>query len=435
MGFLKRLFSGDPRQNLERARAQLEKGEADRALELARRAMRQAVGPDKERAAAVVAQARQALAAGALAKALLAIESEYFDDAAEWLRGALEHVDDLAQRQELEDRLKSVEIRARQAEEEAYELPDLEVDPETVLDPDVHYQALLGMLADPFADLYAELPVGFRRAYVDLNEGRLKQALAALEDLVISGDESPPVLFERGRCRLLTGDADGAVADLNAVQEAFGDDPLDLAGELSVPGLWAEAMLARGESEPILERLVDLGDPSGGRPTLASCFARALLMTGDLEQAQEFLAQAASRFSSHPEFSLLLATVLNRLDDRSAAIDCLEVAIAPSCVSGQCAKPPKHLQSIRLLTSLYLGQGGQGERVLQLLRIVAQELGGRLTSEDYELLARHHEQVGEPEAAELATTEARRLRDNPGVVRPGALPLPRGLGSTKRAAL
>ncbi len=435
MGFLKRLFAGDPRQDLERALAELDKGEARRALDYGRRAMRQATGVDKERATTVVAQAREALAAGALEKAGLAIESDYFDDAAEWLRGALEHVDDPAQRQELEQRLKAVEIRAREIEDEAYQLPELDNELATELDPDVHYQALVGMLVEDAADLYANLPQAFRGAYVDLNEGRVEQALAALDDLVAAGDDNPATRFERGRCLLLMGDGERAVADFEAVWEGLGDQPLDLSGELSVPGLWAEAMLIRGEANPVLDRLADLGDPSAGRPTLSSCFARALIAVGDLEQARSFLASAASRFGSHPEFSFLLASVLAQLGDPAAAADCLEIAIAPSCVSGQCAKPPKHLPSIRLLTALYLEAGSQDRRVMQLLKLVTEELGGHLTSEDYELLAKHHQLVGEPEAAELAATEARRLRDDPGATRPGALALPRGLGQTKRAAL
>lgn len=113
-------------------------------------------------------------------------------------------------------------------------------------------------------------------------------------------------------------------------------------------------------------------------------------------------------------FTYLLAHVLNRLGERAAAIDCLEMAIAPSCTSGGCAKPPKHLPSLRALAALYLDEGGHTERVAELMRWVSRDLGGRLTREDFALVAKVHEQDGEPEAAQRALTEGRRLAEEAG---------------------
>ncbi len=47
MGFLNRLFAGDPKRDIERAEALLDKGEAERALELARRAEERAQAAEK----------------------------------------------------------------------------------------------------------------------------------------------------------------------------------------------------------------------------------------------------------------------------------------------------------------------------------------------------------------------------------------------------
>ncbi|MEM7585705.1 MAG: tetratricopeptide repeat protein [Acidobacteriota bacterium] len=438
MGFFKKLFSGDPRQDLERAREWMDKGEPDRALDLAQRAARNAVGADQERAAKMVAEAQAALAAKAIERASQSLESEYFDDAAEWLRGALEYVEAPEQRRELEARLRSIEIRAREAEDAAYELPDHESDVEsvTLLDPETHYQALLGMLRDEVADRYEDLPAAFRNAYVDLNEGEHESALAALDALVADGDDRPAIVLERGRCRLLLGEYASAVGDFEAVWETFGDEPLDFNRERSVPALWAEAKLALEEPQAVLDRLGELGDPSSDRPSLSAVMGRALIAIDDPEGARRLLARAASRFPRRADLSYLLASALARSEDPVAAIDCLEIAIAPSCASGNCAKPPKHLPSLRLLAGLYLMQEGSEERVQQLLTLITSELGGRLTHEDYGLLARHHQQVGEPEAAEQAAAEAQRLREQPETApKPGALNLPRGLGPAKRAAL
>lgn len=413
MGFFDRWLGGDPRRDLERAEVLLAKGETERALELARRAVKQAVGADAGRAASMVERARDAAVSKALERAATAVSSEYWEDAAEWVGAALEHVEDPARRGELEERLSELLAKAREAdnaaEDELYgpsSAPEDDVD--TELDPEVHYHALIGMLSEQVGDLYEDRPAAFRRAYVDLNEGRVDEALAAFEQLAESTPD-PVVQLERGRCRLMSGDADGALEDLEAAWEAFGDDPIDARGELSLPGLWAEARLARGEGEKVLERLAALAEPGAGRPSLSLIYAQALLASGRAGDARSFLATAAARFSSQPMFAYLLAGVLAEAGERSAAIECLEVAIAPSCAGGSCKAPAKHLPSLRALASLYLEQDGSRDRVRQLLNLVAQDQGGRLAGEDFALLARFHELEGNPEGAERAAAEAARL--------------------------
>ena len=126
MGFLNRLFAGDPRRDLERAEAQLEKGEPERALELARRAQERSDGADQKHAAAFITRACEAVAAKALEKAATAVSSKYYEDAMEWVQTALDHVSDPARRGELEERLKALHAKAEDAAEEAeasYDFP------------------------------------------------------------------------------------------------------------------------------------------------------------------------------------------------------------------------------------------------------------------------------------------------------------------------
>jgi tetratricopeptide (TPR) repeat protein len=436
MGFLSRLFASDPRRDIERAEALLEKGEAARALELARRAEERAQAPDRSHAARLAARARSALVAGALEKAELAESSEYFEDAVEWISAALEHVADEAERQELEERLGTLEAQARAADrEDPWEPPPPpEAEPATQLDPDTHYLALVGMLGEDFADLYEDRPAAFRRAYVDLNEGRIEAALETLDLLAEARGEDPVTLFERGRCRLMLGDTEGALADLEAAQETFGDRAVDLTGDLSVPVLWAEAMLVLGRHEPVIERLEALAAPAAGNPAISYRYAQALLAAERFDDARKFLAVAASTYPGNPVFPQQLALVLVRLGEKAAAIDCLEAAIAPSCAGGRCGRPRKHLPSIRALASLYLDEGDSPDRVRELMKLVALELSGQLTSEDHALLARFHEQTGDPEAAALAAAEADRLRSE-GAVSEGRGTLPAPLGAQKRAPL
>ena len=417
MDFLRRLFTGsrisDPRREAERAEAWLAKGEAERALEVALRLVEAGSPAEQSRARGIAERARRALVEGAIEKAALAESSEYFEDAAEWLESALEHTDG-AQRGELEERRQGLLARAREAEsEDAWEPPE-ESEPEsekvTELDPDSHYLALVDMLSDQVAVRYSGLPAAFRSAYVDFNEGRLVEASAALDELA-EGGEDPVIRLERGRCRLLLDDAAGAAGDFEAVWETFGDEPLDLAGELSVPALWAEAKLALGGGREVIERLGELADPAAGNPTLSNRYAEALLAENRLQDARRFLVSAVARFPSHPDFPHQLALTLGRLGDRGAAIDCLETAIAPSCAGGRCARPAKHLPSIRVLVSFYLDEEGHADRVHQLMTLVAQALRGRLSSEDHALLVRYYRQIGDPEAADLAAAAARELRD------------------------
>ncbi len=408
MGLLKRLFSGDPQRDLERAEALLASGDAERALEVGRRAEARVPERDQERARGVVERARQAVATEALRKASLAETSEYFEDAVEWVEIALEHIDDPARRSELETLRQSLLECARKAEEESWEPPpDTGADTQTDLDAGIHYQALIDMLEEDVAERYQARSPAFRAAYIALNEGRPGEALEALEDLASADGEDAVVRFERGRSRLATGDAEGAASDLEAAWPELGDQALDLAGELSVPVLWADAMLALGNPRPVIERLADLLDPIAA-PALCERYAQALLDAGDFEEVRDFLSAAIKRNPSRDLFAYQLAKALGKLGQRDAAIDCLEAAIAPSCKSG-CAPRARFLPSFRALASLYLEDGGQPGRAREILKLVAQTLGGRITHRDHTLLAEYYRQVGDEEAAARARDRARQL--------------------------
>lgn len=415
MGLLKRLFAGDPRRDLERAEALLASGEGERALKLARRAQERAQPADKNRGQALVEKAHQALATEAIEKASVAEKAEYFEDAAEWLGVALDHVDDDARRDQLKALRGTLLERADEAEDEAWEPTDAEPespagsDSQTALDFGVHYQALIDMLTEDFAERYQARPPAFRAAYVAFNEGQTAVAHEAFEALGALSGEDPVVRFERGRSRMAHGDLEGAVTDFETAWQAFGAEPLDLTGELSVPALWADAMLALSKPDPVIERLAELTDPIAAAP-LSERYAQALLMTQRFEEARDFLASTLVGNSGRDIFAYLLAEALKNLGERPAAIDCLETAITPSCTTG-CAPRAKFLPSFRALVSLYLEDESHHERVRELMTLVAQTLGGRLTHRDHSLLAGYYEQVGDAKAAEQARGHAQRLSE------------------------
>ena len=132
-------------------------------------------------------------------------------------------------------------------------------------------------------------------------------------------------------------------------------------------------------------------------------------MTERFEDARDFLVSAVAHNGGRDHFSFQLAQALEQLGERGAAIDCLELAIKPSCATGGCKPRPRYLPSFRALATLHLEDGGQPERVRELMTFVAQALGGRLTSQDHSLLARYYDEVGDEEAAEHARGHARRL--------------------------
>ncbi|MEE8522787.1 MAG: hypothetical protein V3T72_02560 [Thermoanaerobaculia bacterium] len=415
MGIFGRLFK-DPERALERAETSLARGEPGRALELAERAARAESPALRQRARVLESRARGAAVERDLERAAKAEASEYWEDAAEWVRSALDHVEGDGRRAELEARVASLLERAREADtEEPFDLRTfageaIEVPAgEAELSSEDLFHALIGTLKDAVADRYADRPAAFRQALVDLHDGRAGRALEAFDEFVGSAPDDPVAQLERGRCRLECGDSAGARADFEATWETWGDEPLDLAEQMSVPGLWAEAALEAGSPEDVVERLAALAEPSRGRADLARPYALALLKAGRYENARDFLAAAAPRFPTDQDLPYFMAQALGRLGDRDGAVACLETAVAPSCAGGSCRKPPMHVLSMRTLTALYLEDEDGLQRARELLTHLARAAGGQLAAADHLLLARYHELDGLPNAAAEARAEAERL--------------------------
>lgn len=402
MGFFKKMLGGDPERDLERAETLLEAGEVGRGLELALRAEKRSPEPERYRYAAVVTRARRAFAAEMREKARRSADAGHLEDAIEWLDAALEEAAD-EDRGELETRRQELEraLETREREARGVAARDrLEYVPETgspddtrptQFDLETHFFALIDMLDDEVAARYEAAPKTFRPALMVFNEGDAKEAAERFDKLLAEHPDEPVIRLERGRARLAVGRAADACEDFEAVWPIFGDGPLDRARRLSVPSLWAMAMLARGKPRPVLERLEPLADPERGDPELAERYGEALLAAERFDDARAYAARAAARFPSEPAFAHQLAVALARLGERDAAIECLETAIAPSCASGSCARPPRHLPSLRTLAALHLEGGENPERAVALMALVVQDLRGELEPEDEALVARLRE--------------------------------------------
>jgi tetratricopeptide (TPR) repeat protein len=417
MGLFDRLFGSDPKKGLAKAEEWLAKGRPDRALEMARKAANSDEIGDPDRAHDVARRAREQLLANALEMAATAEDSEFWEDALDWVDRALEQVDTPEKRAELEARRLEIEEKS-QVEDEVVPVVEAEdVDDEIGaegLHPDDHFDALVDMLDEEVAEAYRSQGEVFRDAYLELHAGQPEKALETLDALVDEAPDDPVRRFERGRARLLRADAPGAQEDFEAAWDQWGEIYLDRAGSLSVAGLWAEALLDQKKPEPILERLADVAQPRNGQPDLSLPYAIALVMAEKVEEATAFLGEAIGRFKE-PDFPHLLGQLLVKDDRPDEAVQVLETAIAPSCASGNCAKPPLHVPTARSLIDLYLGREEPSEADLErtetLFTHLAQRLGGRLGWQDRMLLAklRHHE--GDEEAAAEEKAEAERLKE------------------------
>lgn len=419
MGLLDRLFKKDPVEVLGRAEALLADGHAYQALQRVREVTKT---PEvAARVSELERRCRLALADKALEEAGFMEEEGELEDAADWVRTAIGQLEEAGvedgREPELRRRLKDLRDRAREVKRQRetggllgrWAEEDEELQGPDPLSLEVLFDTLVGTLRDDVADRYLHRPLPFQQAYVDLNEGRLEEAEAAFDALLAEDPGDAVARLERGRVRLLAGNAAGAREDFEAAWPALGDEPLDQARELSVPTLWAEACLGQGDADAVIEGLSGLAGFAEDAPIddadVAAVYARALVAANRLADARAYLEQAALRFDGRQDLVVLLAGVLKRSGEVDRAIAVLERSIAPSCATGGCAKPPLHVPSARLLARLYLDRTADGEeppkRVGGLLALIVQAQGGQATTDDLRLLIRFQHANGlDDEAAE-----------------------------------
>ncbi|MEM7247454.1 MAG: DUF6381 family protein [Acidobacteriota bacterium] len=394
MGFLKRFFSKDPETLLDKATQAVERGEAVQALSILADLPDDLDGGLAGRAKDLEGSAHDHLSRAAV-ESSEAYESEgWLDRAAEELDLAIEHCRDEAARERLTEKARQLQ-EAIEAESAA---SGNTAGGDSGLNADESYSVLVAMLREDVAERYADRSSDFRKAYVDFNEGRTEEALEVFDRLVEDAPDDAVSRFERGHCLLALGKPEEARPDLEAAWELFGDESLDVSGSLSVPLLWADAMLELREHQAVVDRLQDLADPRNGNPALSMRLAVARIELEQLDEANEHLGACCVVFPSEPAFSHLHASLLRTAGETGHAIEVLERAVAPSCASGSCAKPPLHLPSLRLLTSLHLDADDGTSRAWELMQFVAAARQGQLESVDHYLLARLQRADGDEEA-------------------------------------
>jgi len=405
MGIFDRLWKKDENEELRRAKSLLAEGEAERALKLARRLLKQG-GPLSAEIQDLIDKAENHLSKECLAAAAHSESQGSFSDAADWIMAALTFVHDPVRIEALQQRADDLRGKGGKDTGPDFAPAPMEQESETDLDPETHFYTLTGMLREDISERYERLPEPFRQAFILANTGRLAEARALFDQMVADNPTDPVIRFERARCALLQENAEQARQDLDEVARVLGDEPLDLGGSLFVAGLWSEAMLKLEKPAPVVERLQPLTQPDKGPPGLSLLYALALEKTGEIDEAIEVLFRTSRRFDRDPGFPLHIARILAQRGEHERAIDCLEISVAPSCSSGSCMGVAKHAPSLRLLISLYLEHQLKPKRVAELMLHLEQAVGGFRARPDLLLLAKWHEGKGDHEAAEHARAAA-----------------------------
>ncbi len=328
------MFGTDPGKGLEKARRLLAAGDALGALRLARKAQERARPPLSGEIAELAEQARRAVVAGAEERAAASAAEGFFADAAEWLRGALDHAGD-DERGRIMARLAELEELAEAGE------PAPAGGPPEVRPEDRAAEVIAGA-GEPAGDRDGAViaaagdPIGGRDgAEIDDPEAKRRAAAAAVAGLFAKppGHEPPVAEVDAD-----AGDAEALPAD-EALYEVFvGSLRDDVAPRYrDRPAGFRRAVLDLGEqrepaaSQAVIEALAEAdpddpvlrlergrwrfarGDAAGARADLEAAWAAfgdEPLDLGDMLSIPEMWCEAALETGDH-------AAVLARLEERN----------------------------------------------------------------------------------------------------------------------
>jgi len=200
----------------------------------------------------------------------------------------------------------------------------------------------------------------FIESLLALEDGRVNEAIATL---VALPDDVAVVLFERGRAAMAAGDPRAAVRSWRQFEEANGGHAS--IGDRSTAVLLADALTRMGQLQEALDviEVARKDDPfiAGG---LYPALLEGLGRLGDAEAAWRHLLQ---RYGGQDEIYLGIARVRLKAGKRMEAMQALEKSLHQSaCKKGTCGYRPPGLATQRLLATLYLEDGIETPRALEL---------------------------------------------------------------------
>lgn len=269
---------------------------------------------------------------------------------------------------------------AAQRAKEEVQIKQMRVDPfgitggASLLDPDLpddlydadrtELEARLGLLIENYPqhlrETVPQLGATFTRAVLDLDEGRADKALQAL---LILDDHAPLVNWERARAAYALGDPKAAARAVHKFAKNAG-------GHFSMGQLHSGVFLAQltteaGDLPAALRTLrsVRHEDPSAG----TFLFAQLLEANGDLAEAEAILGKMIKEHPRTMPLYKLAARIRLKGGHRIPAMQVLEAGLgAQCCTPGKCGYQPPDVDMMRSLATLYLEDGLQTERALEL---------------------------------------------------------------------
>ena len=279
------------------------------------------------------------------------------------LRGIRAERDQVVQREREEKRIKQMQADPLGLTGGA-SLFDSEV-PSDLYDADrMELEARVGLLIENYPERLREtLPTlgpTFTRAVLDLDDGRADKALQALMTL---DDEAALVNWERARAAHALGDPAAAARAVRRFAERA--DGHFAMGRLHSGVFLAQLTTEAGDLAGALRTLrsVRRDDPDVG----GFLYAQLLQANGALAEAETVLAKMIKAHPRTMPLYKLLAHVRLQGGHRVAAMQVLETGLgAQCCTPGKCGYQPPDREMMRTLATLYLEDGLQIPRALEL---------------------------------------------------------------------
>ncbi len=239
----------------------------------------------------------------------------------------------------------------------------------------------------------AELGADFAQAVLDLEDGKLDAALKVLLELP---DDKALVRYERARAAHAMGDPAAAARALKGFEAIAGHHTI---GRIHTGVLLAQVLAESGKVDEALETLTRVRRKD--RDAGGVLFAQLLEARDRLPEAEKVLAELVRKHPSEVPLYTLLARVRRKGGHRMAAMQALETGLGQSnCTPGRCGYKPPDLAAHRMLATLYLEDGIETERALELAGIAA-SLVKQQTWEDAYLATLVAHKQGAPEAGNM----------------------------------
>lgn len=230
---------------------------------------------------------------------------------------------------------------------------------EDALEMAARLDLILENYPDHLRDTVADLGADFAGAVLALDEGRADLALQALLALP---DDAPLVIWETARAAHALGDPKAAARALARFERAAG-------GHYGIGRLHTGVFLAQLQAEAgdLPTALATLRHVRKSEDVGGFLFAQLLHANERLEEAEKVVRAELKKNGRFLPFYALLAEIRLAGGFRVEAMRALESAMSLTCGKpGQCGFMPPDPHIVRRLATLYLEDGLETERALEL---------------------------------------------------------------------